>query len=209
MNLDELMAVWKSQDAAPLHGMNKPLLQQTLRQDEVRLQQARRKERRLHYAMSAFVIGLLALLFTLMIHARQRYVMTGWDYVMGIGGAAAALLAGVTMYLSHRAQARREESFGESLRDQIHRRIAQLDDVVTSARRRSMNLVLMGVICPLAILHLGMRVNHKTLSDVRWVPIALLILCLAAGVKALRRSVPQAISRKRRLEALLKELDGQ
>jgi cytochrome bd-type quinol oxidase subunit 2 len=159
--------------------------------------------------MSAFVLGLLALLFTLMIHARQRYVMTGWDYVMGIGGAAAALLAGVTIYLGHRAQARREQRFGESLRDQIHRRIAQLDDVVTSARRRSMNLVLMGVICPLAILHLGMRVNHKTLSDVRWVPIALLILCLAAGVKALRRSVPQAISRKRELERLLKELDSQ
>lgn len=209
MNLDELMAVWKSQDAAPLHGVNKTLLQQTLRQDEARLQQARRKERRIRYTMSAFVVVLLALLFTLMIHARQRYVMTGWDYVMGIGGAAAALLAGVTMYLSHRAQARREQRFGELLRDQIHRRIAQLDDVVTSARRGSMNLVLMGVICPLAILHLGMRVNHKTLSDVRWVPIALLILCLAAGVKALRRSVPQAISRKRELERLLKELDGQ
>lgn len=209
MNLDELMAVWKSQDAAPLHGVNKNLLQQMLRQDEAKLQQARRKERRLHYAMSAFVIGLLALLFTLMIHARQRYAMMGWDYVMGIGGAAAALLAGVTMYLSHRAQARREQRFGESLRDQIHRRIAQLDDVVTSARRGSMNLVLMGGVCPLAILHLGMRVNHKTLGDVSWVPIILLILCFAAGLRALRRSVPRAISRKRELEALLKELDGQ
>ena len=34
MNLDELMAVWKSQDAAPLHGVNQTLLHLTLRQDE-------------------------------------------------------------------------------------------------------------------------------------------------------------------------------
>jgi hypothetical protein len=209
MNLDELMAVWKSQDAAPLHDVNKPLLHQALRRDEAALQKARRRERRIHHASSAFVIGLLALLFTLMLQSRARYVMTGWDYVMGIGGVAAALLAAGLMYVGHRAQARREQRLGESLRDQIHRRIAQLDDVARSARRRSINLVLMGVICPLAILHLGMRVNHKTLSDVRWVPVALLILCLAAGVKALRRSVPQAISRKRELEALLKEIDRQ
>ena len=38
MNLDDLMAVWKSQDAAPLHDVNKTLLHLALRQDEARLQ---------------------------------------------------------------------------------------------------------------------------------------------------------------------------
>ena len=209
MNLDELMSVWRTQDAAPLHDVNKTLLHQALRQDEVKLQNSRRRERRLRYATSAFVIGLLALLLTLMLQPRARYMLTGWDYVMGIGGAVAALLAGITVYVGHRAQARREQRFGDSLRDQISRRLAQLDDVVTGARRRSINLVLMGVICPMAILHLGMRVNHKSLSDVSWVPVALLVLCFWAGARALRRSVPRATSRKRQLEELLKELDGQ
>jgi hypothetical protein len=209
MNLDELMAVWKSQDAAPLHDVNKTPLQQALRQDEARLQAARRRERRNVYLASAFVIGLLGLLLTLMLQTRARYVMTGWDFAMGIGGAAAALLAGGLIHVSHRAQARREQRFGESLRDQIHRRLAQTDDVITGARRRSVNLALMGVICPMAILHLGMRVNHKSLLDVSPLTIALLILCILAGLRAHRRAVQRAISRKRELETLVKELDGQ
>ena len=208
MNLDELMAVWKSQDAAPLHDVNKTLLHEALRQEEARLQKRRRREQRIHYASSAFVVGLLALLLTLMMQTRARYVMAGWDYVMGIGGAAAAVLTGISMYVSHRSQARREQRFGDSLRDQINRRLSQLDDVVTSARLRSMNFVLMGAICPLAILHLGMRINHKSLGDVRAVPIALLVLCFLSGAVSLRRKVQQAATRKRELTALLKELDG-
>ena len=54
-----------------------------------------------------------------------------WDFAIGIGGAAAALLAGGAMYVGHRAQARREQRFGESLREQLTRRIAQLDDRAT------------------------------------------------------------------------------
>ena len=40
MNLDDLMAVWQSQDAAPLHGVNETLLQLALRQDEAKLREA-------------------------------------------------------------------------------------------------------------------------------------------------------------------------
>ena len=37
MNLDDLMAVWKSRDAAPLHDVDKTLLHLALRQDEAKL----------------------------------------------------------------------------------------------------------------------------------------------------------------------------
>jgi hypothetical protein len=36
MNLDALMEVWRSQDAAPLHGINETLLRLALRQDEAK-----------------------------------------------------------------------------------------------------------------------------------------------------------------------------
>jgi hypothetical protein len=210
MNLDELMAVWKSQDAAPLHDVNKTLLHEALRQDEVRLQKARRRDRWFRYSSSAFVIGLMARFLTVMIQNHQRYVLTGWDYVIGIGGASAALLAGSVIYMGHRAQAQREQRFGESLRDQINRRLAQLDDAATGARRRRVLVfVLMGVICPIALVYLVMQIKHKSFSDVGWVPVALLILCVCSGAKSIRRSVQQAISRKRELETLLKEIDGQ
>ena len=45
MNLDELMVVWQSQDAAPLHGVDKTLLHLALRQDEAKLQKERRRDR--------------------------------------------------------------------------------------------------------------------------------------------------------------------
>ena len=45
MNLDDLMEVWRSQDAAPLHGANETLLRLALRQDEANLQKSRRLER--------------------------------------------------------------------------------------------------------------------------------------------------------------------
>ena len=42
MNLDDLMEVWRSQDASPLHGANDTLLRLALRQDEAKLRAQRR-----------------------------------------------------------------------------------------------------------------------------------------------------------------------
>ena len=137
--------------------------------------------------------------------------MTGWDFAIGIGGAAAALLAGGAMYVGHRAQARREQSFGESLRDQLNRRIAQLDDRATIARV-TLVIVLLGGIGPIAIILLGYRINQKSFSDDGYMLFSMILMCVflpvAAGVWEIRRQARDVLPRKRRLEALLKELDA-
>ena len=210
MNLDELMAVWKSQDAAPLHDMNKTLLHLALRQDEAKLQKERRIERWVTYIASAGMVAAMAVFLGMMIYADERNVMTGWDYVIGIGGAVAALLSGGAMYVGHRAQARREQRFGESLRDQLNRRIAQLDDPTTIARG-TLVLVLLGGICPVAIVFFGHRVNQKSISDDGGMLIPLFlwgVWSVAAGIWEVRRQARELLPRKRRLEELLKELDG-
>ena len=135
MNLDELVAVWRTQDAAPLHRVDKTLLHLALRQDEAKLQKERRRDRWIVYVFSAGLVAAMAVFLGMMILTRDRKVMTGWDFAIGIGGAAAAVLAGGAMYVGHRAQVRREQRFGESLRDQLNRRIAQLDDRATIAQR--------------------------------------------------------------------------
>jgi hypothetical protein len=140
-------------------------------------------------------------------------VMTGWDFVVGIVGAAAALLAAGAVYVGHRAQARREERFGESLRDQLNRRIAQLDYAATRALRTSVPvLVIMGVIAPMAMVLLSYRINQKPFSTVLDMPIPMILLIVwsvVSGVRIIRRQAREALARKRRLEVLLKELDGQ
>ena len=77
MNLDDLMAVWRSQDAAPLHGVDKTLLHLALREDEAKLQQARRRERWFVYAGCAGLLAAMAVFLGTMIVTRDRKVMTG------------------------------------------------------------------------------------------------------------------------------------
>jgi hypothetical protein len=212
MNLDDLMAVWQSQDAAPLHDVNQTLLHLALRQEEAKLQAERRKERWILYLASAGSVAAMALFLAMMINARDRKVMTGWDFAIGIAAAAAALLTGRAVYVGHRKQARREQSFGESLRDQLNRRFAQLDDAATS-RTSELAIVLLGGICPIAILFFCWRINEKSFSDDGYMLVSLTLMCAfgaATGVRQLRRHVQQdVLPRKRRLETLLKELDGQ
>lgn len=211
MNLDDLMAVWRSQDAAPLHGVDKTLLHLALRQDEAKLQKDRRRERWMIYIFSAGVVAAMAIFLGMMIATRERKVMTGWDFAVGIAGAAAALLAGGAMYVGHRAQARHEQSFGESLRDQLNRRIAQFEDRATIARA-TLVTVLLGGVDGIAILILGYRVNEKPFSDDGYMLVTLIIGCIwtvASSVWVIRRQAREALPRKRRLEELLKELDGQ
>ena len=211
MNLDDLMAVWRSQDAAPLHGVDKTLLHLALRQEQAKLQKERRIEGWVVYVASAGLVAAMAVFLGMMILARDRNVMTGWDVAIGIGGAAAALLAGVAMYVGHRAQARREQRFGESLRDQLNRRIAQFDDRATMARATLVS-VLLGGVGGIAILLLGYRVNQKPFSDDGYLLFSTMLTCVvlpvAAGVWGIRRQAREALPRKRRLEALLKELDA-
>jgi peptidoglycan/LPS O-acetylase OafA/YrhL len=212
MNLDDLMAVWRSQDAAPLHDVNKTLLHLALRQEEAKLQKERRRDRWIIYVFSAGLVAVMAVFLGMMISTRERNVMTGWDLVIGIGGAAAALLAGGAMYVGHRAQARREQRYGESLRDQLHRRIAQIDDRATRART-ALVTVLLGGIGGIAIILLGYRINQKPFSDDGYIVLSTILMCVvlpvAAGVWELRRSVQRDIlPRKHRLEALLRELDA-
>ena len=210
MNLDELMSVWRSQDAAPLHDVNKTLLHLALRQDEAELQKERRRERWIIYVFSAGLVAAMAVFLGMMILTRERNVMTGWDYALPIVGAAAALLAGGAMYVGHRAQARREQRFGESLRDQLNRRIAQLDDAATIARVTLVSVLLWGI-CPMAILLLIHRINDKSISDDGYVLVTLtfmLVWSVASSVWWYRRQAREAMPRKRRLEELLKEFDG-
>jgi hypothetical protein len=216
MNLDELMTVWRSQDAAPLHDVNKTLLHLALRQDDAKLQKQRRRDRWILYIFSGGVVIGMAVFLSMLIYFRghrPEKVITGWDLILPIVGAIVALISVRAMYVNHRAQSRSEEGFGESLRDQLRRSVAQLDHEVMNARRTSvLVLVLMGGIAPAAILVLGWRVNGKAISDDGYMLVSMIILCVwavASGVWQLRRSVQKDIlPRKHRLEELLKELDA-
>ena len=113
---------------------------------------------------------------------------------------------------SYQRQARREQRFGESLREQLNRGIAQLDDRGTTARM-TLVVVLLGGICPIALFLLIGRINGKSISDDGSMLVSTILMCafgVATGVWSIRQQARDVVlPHKRRLEELLKELDGQ
>lgn len=215
MNLDELMAVWRTQDAAPLHDVNKTLLHLALRQDEAKLQRERRLANWITYGMSAFFVAVMGLILFVIVSRYAPEVRTGWDYAVPIVGAAAGVVWAGVMHARHRAQVRREQRFGESLRDQLRRHIAQIDYHATKTGRLAFMLAnnLPATVWSAAVFYGVARINEQSLRD-NWVVFAgTMLWCgMAMGFSvwwqrrvAQRRLLPH----QRRLEALLKELDGQ
>jgi hypothetical protein len=92
MNLDDLMEVWRSQDASPLYGVNKTLLLVAVRQEQVKLQAERRREKWITYVATAFLIAVMAFFLFIMFYDNDP--RTDWDFAIPIVGAAAALLWG-------------------------------------------------------------------------------------------------------------------
>jgi hypothetical protein len=187
-NVDELIAIWRSQDAAPLHGVNNTMLQQALRQDQAKLHAQRRRQAGIMYLASAFVGVAMAFFCLVMIYRPD--VMTGWDLVIPIVGAAAALVMAVALFASRREQALREGRFGDSLRDQLGRRIAQLDYEITRGSRLA-TVLLVAIFLTVTAMILVSAFSSVT------------------GIWVQRRAVTRDVSRQKgRLEALLKELDA-
>jgi hypothetical protein len=221
MNLDDLMAVWRSQDAAPLHGINETLLRLALRQDEAKLQAERRWERWISTGMSAFLVGIMGVVLALMIYLHDDDVLTGWDYALPIVGAAAILFWPGFLRASNRAQAQREQVFGDSLRDQLQRRIAQLEyqQRRIGSLKHHLFTNLPPTIFSVAFFFAVMRLNELPLSDVRTDPrisvvfVGSLLLpgiLVLASIWMQRRWVQRdLLPRKQRLEALLNDLESQ
>ena len=210
MNLDDLMEVWRSQDATALHGADKTLLHLALRQEQAKLQKQRRIEKWFVYAMSALLVATMGLFLAMMIYSKGEVVRTVWELAIPVVGAAAALVMWSAMYMTHRGQAARDQGFGDSLRDQLRRRISQVDDQVTREQLLGRVMAVAALICGMAIFLASRGINNVAYNK-DW-PVVLGLLFLVAfvsGQRRRRRSVEQDIlPRKRRLEALLKELDG-
>ena len=210
MNLDDLMEVWRSQDATALHGVDKTLLHLALQQEQAKLQKQRRIERWFIYVMSALLVAAMGLVLGIMIDSQDDDVRIVWDYAVPVVGAAAALVMSGAMYAIGRTQAAREQDFGESLRDQLRRRIAQLDDQATRELRLTLVGAVAAAICGTAIYVASRRINDVVYNDDWPILLGLIFLCaFSLGHRRRRRSVEQDIlPRKRRLEVLLKEIDA-
>ncbi len=213
MSLDELMKAWQSQDTAPLYNVREALLQQALWQEEAKVRTQRRVEGWVLYGVTPLLVAGLAFLFFIMVYDDDP--RTSWDFALPIVGVASWLLWARFLYRGRKTQALRERRFGASLRDQVGRHLAQLDYQATRAVRLA-NVLRDGVppfVSGIAILLAGWRINNEPFSTQwHWI-VGGIVFSVVVSVATVwlqrRRAKQELLPRKRRLEALLKELDGQ
>ena len=219
MNLDDVTEVWRSQDLSPLYGVDQTLLHRVLRQEQAKLEKQRRMARRGGYVGSAVLLITAGLFLVIMIDPNQPPTFAArlsvWDYVVGVVGVAAAITIAVAVFALRRSHQVRERGFDDSVRDHLRRRIAQLDDEATVERRLGFIALVAGVVAAAAISITSDRIKHVPVpwSEIDWPSPFAMILILGFFSLLFFRWLPRErqryLSRKRQLEALLKELDGQ
>lgn len=217
MNPDELTEVWRSQDLSPLYGVDKSLLHQMLRQEQAKLEKQRRRARWFVYVMNAVLLIIAGLFFAILIDPNQPATFSArlsvWDYVVGVVGVAAALILAGALFAARRSRQAREQGFGDSLRDHLRRRLAQLDAEAAGERRLVLTMVVTMLICATAISILAGRIRHVPVpwNEIVWPSPFKIVLILGFLYLLFFRWMPRewqrSLSRKRQLETLLKELD--
>jgi hypothetical protein len=210
MKLDDVLESWRSQDEAPLYRVNSERLQQALRQELAATQRRMRVEARVTYGMSVLMLAGLAFLFLMM--AYDDDPRTTWDFAIAILGAAAFVLWAGALYVSRKTLALRQRRFGASLRDNIERHLVLLDYQLSRIwRLSSVLLTALPLFFGTLALWLAIgRVNNLPVDvwQALWgfFPMAAI---LVYGFRIARRVAErETLPRKRRLEALLEELDA-
>jgi hypothetical protein len=217
MTLDEVMAVWRSNDLSQLYGVDKTLLHQMLRQEQAKLEKRRRKMNRFVFVVNSFLLITVALFFAILIDPNQPPAFSArlvvWDYVVGIVGVAAAITIAGALFALRRSRQAREQGFGDSLRDHVRRRIAQLDAEATGERRVAWTILAAVLVCTTAVSILSGRISHVPVpwNEMRPSPFGMVLLVVIVFLFVFRwipRLRQHNLQRKRQLEALLKELDS-
>ena len=219
MRPDELTKVWRSQDLSPLYDVDKTVLHQMLRQEQVKLEKQRRRARWISYIANAVLLITAGLFFAILIDPNQPPTFSArlsvLDYIVGVVGVTSALILVAALFAARRSRQAREQGFGDSLRDQLRRRIAYLDADTAGERRLGLIMVVTMLICVTAISILSGRIQHVPVpwNEIAWPSPFKIVLILVFLYLLFFRWIPREwqrkVARKRQLEALLKELEGQ
>jgi hypothetical protein len=207
MNFDQMMDSWRSQEEAPLYGVNRDLLQLVLQHEQAHIRRELRIEQ-----WTAYAVGIGAALFgTFWIwQTIMRADPIVYTAAAGLGTAAFALWAGA-FWLSRRRQALRERGFGNSLQEEIRGNLSLVDYQLSRAGRWSAALlwaapVMVGSVLLYALLA---AINDNTAFMFDVAMIALVVVSILWTTYATSCEIRQELEpRRQKLRELLAKLEG-
>ncbi len=209
MHLDEVLDAWRSQDQAPLYGVDEGRLQQALREEEAKRRRGLVIEARTTYGFATLMFAGLALLFALMFYDDDP--RTWWDFLIVTLGAAAAVFAAANLHIGRRRLALRERQFGASLHDELGRHVALLDYELSRTWRMSAitRTMLPFYLCALALYLSIWRINNEPFN---WGTDGFQLVVMSGAMWyaawIARHAAQDVLSRRHRLEELLEKLDA-
>jgi hypothetical protein len=209
MNLDDMLAAWRTQQA-PLYRVDSERLRQAVRQELAESRRRAVNEARIIYGSSALMFCFMALVFVGMFYDDDRRAPA--DFAIAILGAAAFAFWGLRLYVSRRVLALRQRHLGASLRDEIEQQIAVLDYQIGNRWRPGGVLLtlLPMLVGTITLILAAWRINNEPFDT--WEQggsIFVMVLSVALSAWTDRRKAGrETLPRKRELEALLRELDA-
>jgi hypothetical protein len=133
MDFDQMMDAWRTQDEAPLYGVNRDLLQLVLRHEQADVRRALRLEQWVTYIAGPGMAALAAFWLWATIYRGDSLPYLAAASV----SAGAFILWIVAFWMSRRRQALRERSFGNSLLAEVRRSLSLVDYQLSTAGRWS------------------------------------------------------------------------
>jgi hypothetical protein len=157
----EVLDAWRSQDQAPLYGVDEGRLQQALREEVAKRRRGLVIEARITDGFAALVFAGLALVFALMLYDDDP--RTWWDFLIVTLGVAAAVFAAANLYIGRTRLAPRVRHFGASLHHELGRHVALRDYELSRTWRVSAitRTMLPFYLCTLALYLSIWRINNE------------------------------------------------
>jgi hypothetical protein len=207
MNFDQMLEAWRAQDDAPLHGVNRDLLQLVLGHEHSDLRRTLRSEAWATYGAGVGLLALFAFFAAVVFYGAE----TASDYVATAVGLGATLLWAGAYWMSRRRQTERERGFGNSLQEEIRRNLSLVDYQLSRHGRWAAQMLIISpiLVAAVVILWFGARINENPFG---WfdagTALALIAPTAFSVVWASRKAEQRLLPRRRRLSELLELLNA-
>jgi uncharacterized membrane protein YfcA len=123
MNFDEMLEIWRTQDAAPLYGVNRDALRQALQSEETSVRQVRRRDMWIACIAGGGTATLGGFWVAISISNSWPAIYT---VAAGVGFGMVALWVGAYC-MSRWRQAKSERNFGNTLQEEVKRTLSRVD----------------------------------------------------------------------------------